>query len=509
MVDTSLVGSGRRLWLTETIRLSEERWGPYEDSEIVRGLRHAEPADALSTAIEKRNLALARREGLDRLAAHWRDNAWLAALGGMVVAVVAGCIAALAALGDGSRPVNLFWALGGLLGMHIFMLSLWLASLRWTPRAGALGRLVMAVATRASHFPPLAAVGRTAPELRPPAAALLPRALAGLLQRAGMLRALLGAFSHAWWLLALFSAFVTLIALLATRRYEFVWETTLLSSHSFVILTQTLGWLPGLLGFAAPDAATIRASDGLQALGPAGQVMWSQWLLGCVFVYGVLARLLALAASLWFLRRRRPHLSLDLALPGLAVLADRLRPASQRLGVTDSAPEQLPCPGMPATPAEAGDAVGASMELAAGFTGRRHEPDQRILAGVELPDDTAWPPAPLTDQIIDAGVLDHRRQRNALLDHFASNPPARLLVVCDGAQTPDRGTIGLVAQMARAAGAARIGLLGAAENGRHGHWRERLIDAGIPAASVCTDVAAGIHWLETAGTQSEEELDRD
>src|SRR5690606_27624717 len=109
----------------------------------------------------------------------------------------------------------------------------------------------------------------------------------GLLQRAGLTRWLAGAATHAWWLLALVCAFATLVAMLSTRRYGFVWETTLLSPDAFVGLTAALGWLPSVVGFPVPDAELVRASDGLQSLGPQAHAVWSGWLLGCVMVYGI------------------------------------------------------------------------------------------------------------------------------------------------------------------------------------------------------------------------------
>src|SRR5690606_8280710 len=132
----------------------------------------------------------------------WRDNAWLMAAAAVLVAVISGCAAGAAALADSSRPVNLFWALGGLLGVHFLTLLLWPAAMLWGARLGSvLVRLVLAGAARFTRIPALASAGQTA--VRPPAEALVPRALLGLLQRARMLRPLVGALSHAWWLSAL------------------------------------------------------------------------------------------------------------------------------------------------------------------------------------------------------------------------------------------------------------------------------------------------------------------
>ncbi|MES1423528.1 DUF2868 domain-containing protein, partial [Vibrio cholerae] len=80
--------------------------------------------------------------------------------------------------------------------------------------------------------------------------------------------------------------------------YRFIWATTLLAPDTFVGLTQVVGWLPAHLGFPLPDAAMVRASDGVQALGADAQVQWSWWLIGVLVTYGILPRLLAWLACL-------------------------------------------------------------------------------------------------------------------------------------------------------------------------------------------------------------------
>lgn len=478
-------------WLAETIRLSEERWGSYEDSHIVRRIRH-EP-HAPEAAIVARNVALAEREGLDDTARRWRDNAMLVAVALACLAIASGAAAGLAALGDGSRPVNLFWALGSLLGVHFLMLLLWAVGLAWGAKLGSTaGRLVLAGTARLSRIPGLAAAGQKA--IRPPAEALVPRALLGLLQRAGMLRWMFGALSHAWWLLAILSALVTLIAMLSTRRYGFVWETTLLSPDTFVALTHALGWLPSLIGFETPDTTLVRASDGLQPLPAHAQAVWSSWLLGCVVVYGVLPRLVLFGICTLLVRWRRRRFSLDLSQPGLAVLRERLAPSSERLGVTQPAPMSLDGTGGPAS-TFAGPGSAPVGTLAPGFLSHPDPAHAPVMVGIELPDPTMWPPADAPAHAIDAGNLDNRQQRNALLDQFTRQPPPRLLVVCDAVQTPDRGTIGLIAELVQLAQQARVWLHGDADRARIDQWTQRLVAAGVPGQVLDRDAHLALGWL--------------
>src|SRR5690606_40007002 len=103
----------RAHWLAEIIRLREEHWGPLEDADAVRQARNA--PGTLETRILMRARLLAQREGHDGLAARWRQGAVYSLLGLLAAAVIAGVASAAGALGDGSRPVNVLWALGALL----------------------------------------------------------------------------------------------------------------------------------------------------------------------------------------------------------------------------------------------------------------------------------------------------------------------------------------------------------------------------------------------------------
>lgn len=289
-------------WLTEAVRLREEHAGPLEDQEANRRARQL--GGDLAARIETRALCLAERDGMTVALHHWKQGARLALLALLLLAVLSGAGMALAALGDGQRPVNVFWALGSLLGLNLLMLLGWAVGLAISGEHGAgLGRLWLWLSERFA---------------RDAKAAHLAPALLVLLQRQRLNRWLLGLLVHGLWLLAMLTALGMLLALLATRRYGFVWETTLLAADPFIHLTQALGALPSLLGFAIPDEAMIRASgDTLPALDLARQA-WASWLLGVVLVYGLLPRLLLAAVCLWRWRQGRERLTLDLSLPGYA-----------------------------------------------------------------------------------------------------------------------------------------------------------------------------------------------
>jgi hypothetical protein len=96
----------------------------------------------------------------------------------------------------------------------------------------------------------------------------------------------------------------------------------------------------------------------------------------------------------------------------------------------------------------------------------------------------------------DAGILDSRESRQKLLEQMSRFPPARLAIACDPRRSPDRGSLGLIAELARNAAATRIWLLQAPprqvlDTDRLGDWHCALQQLGLPFADY-----APINWLE-------------
>jgi hypothetical protein len=448
------------LWLTEAVRLREEHAGSLDDAEANR-LARAGGGD-LAQRIVQRALWLAKHNGLTSALAHWRQGARLAAWAMALLAVLSGASMAFAALGNGPAPVNVFWALGSLLGLNLIMLLSWLLGLLFAgEHSASLGRLWWWLS------------GKLARDAQ---AAHLAPALVLLLQRQRLNRWAVGRLVHGLWLLALLAALVLAVLLLATRRYGFVWETTILPAESFIALTQALGWLPGLLGFDGPDAAMIRASGDVALATDGARQAWAAWLLGVLVVYGLAPRLLLAMLCEWRWRRGRERLALDLQAPGYSQLRELLMPASERLGVTDPAPSALPTAG----PIEA-----------------LPEHDGAIIAGLELDGDLPWPPA-LPGTVSDAGLLDDRASRQRLLEQLARFPAARLVVACDPRRSPDRGTLGLLAELARSTSAMRVWLLqppaGQVLDARRlATWHETLAPLGLPVSE-----QSPLAWLENS-----------
>ena len=447
----------QNLWLTETIRLREEHAGPLDDLEANRLARAA--GGDLPSRIARRALWLAERDGLTAALKHWLQGARLALVLLMIFAVLSGAGLAFAALGQ--TPVNVFWALGSLLGINLILLLSWALGLIFAGEHGAtLGRLWLWLSEKFA---------------RDAKAAQLAPALLLLLQRKKLNRWALGALVNGLWLLAMLSALILLLTLMATRRYGFVWETTILGADTFIHVTQALGYLPSLLGFNVPTEEMIRAS-GAGALDiESARQAWATWLVGVLVVYGVLPRLLLALFCLWRWNSGKAALRLDLNLPGYAQLRERLMPTSERLGVNDPEPAQLH---------RVESNVG---ELAS---------EGALLVAIELDEQRPWPPA-LPKNVSNAGILDSRESRHKLLEQLSRFPPARLAIACDPRRSPDRGSLALIAELARNAGATRIWLLqappGEALDGqRLGDWHAALQQLELPFAD-----CAPMNWLES------------
>lgn len=444
------------LWLTETIRLREEHAGPLEDLEANRLARAA--GGDLPGRIQRRAVWLAERDGLSAALRHWLQGARLALVLLVIFALLSGAGLAFAALSQ--TPVNVFWALGSLLGLNLLLLLSWALGLIFAGEHGAaLGRLWLWLSEKLA---------------RDAKAAQLAPALLLMLQRKKLNRWALGTLVNGLWLLAMLSALLLLLTLMATRRYGFVWETTILGADTFINLTQALGALPALLGFNVPTVEMIRASGGAALDIESARQAWATWLVGVLVVYGVLPRLLLALLCFWCWSRGKAALTLDLNLPGYAELRERLMPTSERLGVNDPEPAQL-------------HRVESSVSEQAS--------EGALLVAIELDDQRPWPPA-LPKTVSNAGILDSRESRHKLLEQLSRFPPARLLIACDPRRSPDRGSLALIAELARNASTTRVWLLQAPpgealDSARLGDWHVALQQLELPFAD-----CAPMNWLE-------------
>lgn len=444
-------------WLLEAVRLKESQWGPIEDATEVR--RIVAQGGSFQERLLLRAQLLAQRSGWITLQQRmWHIGSLLCFLFSLFF-VLLGVGAATSALTSTDGSVNILLAIVTLLAIPSLSLLIWCASfVFFSPkRQGSvwgLGQLWLWLSRRI---------------VKGPDQALLLNALLGFSRRQRLLQWGIGTLNHWLWLLALLSATVSVLILLAAKRYSFNWETTLLSADSFVMLVRALGVLPSFLGFVTPTEAIIRQSDGLQLLPAAVQVQWSSWLVGCLVVYGVLPRLIALGFSFFFLRARLGQLTVDSDLIGLIELCSRLMPQIEYVGIdAEAGADQVP---------EA-EVLIARPALTA----------STVLIGVELAPDQAWPPLFVPTFWLDAGLVDSREQRSQLLAQLSQKAAEHLVLCVDAGQTPDRGVIAWLAELASYGKYCTVYLMNADKDelqlpqaDRLEAWLHRLHKAGFTA----------------------------
>ncbi|MBA4742137.1 MAG: DUF2868 domain-containing protein [Azoarcus sp.] len=444
-------------WLAEAVRQRERAGGRLADREAMRRARAC--AHSAETRIIARAELLGEESGLAAALQTWRTRIRAAAALFGVLAFLAGVGAALAAAGDGVRAINVVWALGALLGVHLVMLVLWAGGFALSGGGSlGVGALWNWLARRLAGD-----------------AYEVASAFAGLHARAGLVRWWLATVTHGIWSAALVGALVGLLVTFLLRDHAFMWETTLLPAEFFVGFVAAAGWLPAKLGFAVPDAAAVAASGGAPFAQEAARQAWASWLLGCVVVYGLMPRLALWAGCALRLSRGRAALRLDTTLPGFAALTDELASGSERMGVTDAAPARI----------EIGRIEGA-VRFA----------DAAAVVAIELRPAVAWPPDWL-GAARDLGVADSREQRARILRELGAAPVRRLLVACDARLSPDRGSLALIADLSRRAGETRVWLVGvdAADAERVQRWHESLGQIGFADAAVFGGALQAGAWV--------------
>ena len=449
-------------WLCEALRLKETQWGQFDDRAAC--LRAAREPTAMQQIAARANF-LGETSGVKLALGRVQSGLWVAFIVLLVIAVLVGGSAALAALGAGFRPVNVVSALVVLLGVNLFSLVVWIVTL--IVGIGSGGWL-------AGRWPWLVRKLATGPEV-----GLAGQAWWSLWQQAGGLRWVLSSVTHASWLIASLTMLAVLYFTLSIRHFDFAWETTLLSADSFVALTQFVGVVPHWFGFAIPDSETVRASGHLSRNSVQAQALWASWLTGALVCYGVLPRSLLLLVSLAMVARAWPRTQPQLLSPYYQALLLKMAPAA--LSPEGQVPPQIKLRYPPVL-------KGADSATRA------------MMTGIEL--ETEWPPVGLGCEIVHTMMIDSRDTRNMALGHVAQLNPRRLVIACDARQTPDRGTLRLIAELASYASKTLVWLqpAGGADgpdgaDGRIPVWKNQLHTALEVEVLVTPLLAPVSEWL--------------
>ncbi|MDA7414812.1 DUF2868 domain-containing protein [Xenophilus arseniciresistens] len=415
-------------WLDEAVRLLEAR-GPLEDSDAMRQAA-AQAAHGAShrQQIATRSAVLGHRLGLQAALARLRHVAPWALLLMALLMGLAGVLLAGAVVDVQDRRINVLGALVALLGAHAITFLLWLLALLWPGADGG------GVARLWAQLTAKLALGRGAEPQ-----ALLQGGLR-LLARARLLPWVGGLASHTLWTLTLLAAIAALLFALSFKRFTLGWESTLLTPDTLAQAVRTLGLLPGWLGFSVPDAALLQTQQAAPSAERDRQLAW--WLIGCVTVYGLAPRLIALAACQWVWRLRRPRLAPDLGEPYYRQLIARLDALA------------------PPTVIDA-DTVRHDWELTRRSLAAQTRDGWAVL-GFELPPEQPWPPAPLPAPLLLVLRIDGSAgERQQVLMQLAELRPRMLVLAVHAQSSPDRGTERFLRELLPVCGQCRLWLAAA------------------------------------------------
>ena len=465
-VPRGALGRAARLLQFQAVRIVEQtQQQPLDDVQAMRDV-HA----AFETAPERlleRAARLAPQIGLTQALAGARERLFLVAL---LAALLVGLMSyglVMAVVGH-DRRINAMAALVAVLGPHLLSVLLWFFFLLFGSASSG-GGLLKRLLDWSARLPILGDPGSRL---------LLQAALEVMAASRGLTAWAFGCLTHLIWSLAFVFTLLGLLLAFSFLSYQLTWETTILDAQTFAQFAHAAGRLPAFFGFATPAVDHLLEGHG-------NHRAWAIWLLACTLVYGLGLRLLL--AILSGLRAWQLLSSLRLPAdsdPYVRRLLQRFE-AMQEVQVSD-----------PELPAATGP-LGA--RSAAG-----HRPGVALL-GFELPDQRIWPASGIDQPLLllarTDGALADTRQLLARLQALA---PAHLLLVCNAAASPDRGTARFLRAAASHAAHTAVLLDGAPEHQESARrWRDWLAplqtEAGI--AAVFAEAAEADNWLKESANK--------
>lgn len=397
------------LWLTETIHLIESESGRFADQDINRQVRslQASPIDRIVMRAEM----LAKQNGLYTIVKRLLRSAKISFFLLLIVSVFLGGSLAFSALSQ--NPVNLYWALFSLLGVHLITLFIWLCSFFFFSNFGG-SLLIHCWLWLAKKL----YQKKTVEQLIPAFVKLF----------GARIRWLIGFVLNLFWTVILTSALLLLLVLFSTQHYSFEWKTTLLSSDTIIHLTHYLGFLPSLIGFDIPNADVIKMSEYALSAGEIRSA-WAVWLLGVFIVYGLAVRFLCMVfcGINWLISRRK--IELDMDDPDYQILANQLQPLDTQI--------------------EDEDQKGHSQWRLA--SKQIEQGNGAFLVAVDIQDN--WRPP---ENVHFSGFLNTRDSRTQMLDYLQLSPAKKLLIAIDTDRSPDRGLLNFINQLMNKSQQCRI-----------------------------------------------------
>ena len=399
----------KSLWLTETIHLIESESGRFADQDINRQVK-AIPTSLVNRIVTRATM-LSKPNGLYLAQKIILRSIKISFFLLLLVSIFLGSSLTFSALSQ--NPINLYWALFSLLGVHLITLILWIGSFFFFSRFG--GSLLIHcwlwIAQKLYQK-------KTVQQLIPAFITLF----------GSRIRWLIGFVLNLFWTVILSSALLVLVVLLSTQHYSFEWKTTLLNSDTIIHLTHYLGYLPALFGFSIPSDNVIKLSEHALSAGDI-RSSWAIWLLGVFICYGLAVRFLLMifCGVIWIVSSRK--IKLNLNDPYYQILSQQLQPLLTNVVDEDKLGQhkwQLPI-----SQIEEGHDV--------------------YLVAVDVEENWNFP-----NTIPFYGFLNTRQERGAILDYLQLKPAYKMLIAIDTDRAPDRGILNFIQQLMNKSQQSRI-----------------------------------------------------
>lgn len=429
----------KSLWLAETVRLIEKEQGRFDDNDANRLAKFED--NSLSDKIVRRAEIISEQNGLKQAQTNWLNSAKLSILILFILAILMGAGLGFSALAN--NPVNLYWALLCILGIHFVTLFLWLISCIFIPNeSGSL--FIQTWLWLAKKIYKKNTVSQIVP------------AFIQLFSK--QIRWLIGLIVNLLWSVILFSCLIILVILLSTKSYSFEWQTTLLNADSVIAITHFLGLLPSALGFSIPDTEMIRVSS--HAMSDADiRSAWAIWVLGIFIVYGLSVRVILLIFCWLKWTFGCQHITLNMHYPEYQLLLNELEQVGNK-SVIDNENKIF----FEQKKGENLNIIGS----------------QNLLIAIEI--EQNWLPP---EDTMFLGFLNSNEQRKSILDSLQKTPANRLLIAIDTDRSPDRGIINLIQSLTTKAVEAKIWFIN--QGRQFDNWQDAISDLML----VCTDPS----WL--------------
>lgn len=423
----------KSLWIAQTIHLIEKESGRFADQDINRQVRVTQTS--LINRIVMRAVMLSKQNGLYAAQKNLLRAINLSFFIFVFLSIICGASLAFSTLSR--NPINLYWALFSLLGLHLITFFVWLASsFLFSNFTGSF--LIYWWLGLAKKF----SQKKTVQQLIPAFVELF----------GGRIRWLIGFVLNLFWTVILSSTLIVLIALFSTKHYSFEWKTTLLSFDTIINLTHYLGWLPSKIGFIIPDDDVIKLSEHAQNAGEIRSA-WAIWLLGVFIVYGLAIRFLCMiiCGFNWLISCRQ--IKFNIQHPDFQLLADDLQPIKFHVEDEDKK-----------------DNV-KFKHVTPNFA---KEGDGAFLVAIDVLDE--WNP-PISVTFL--GFLNTREQRRKILDYLQLSPAKKLLIAIDTDRTPDRGMLNLINQLINKSQQSRIWFINHGK--QFNNWQALSLQTALPA----------------------------